>query len=186
LCGIIEIALKSRINELIELLPPPEGVRNTTGDWELVEKDLGIRLPDDFKAFTELYGSVKICDCLFIHTPFPWDEGARAFQLSLCQQFDRVVAGRKNVPFSNFPALGGLLGFGGTDNGDIVSWITEGEPNDWGIFFWNFPGLETFTFRELNLSGFLVELLTLTSPLFPNTMPDNFFTPEERRIDVTY
>ena len=45
------------------------------------------------------------------------------------------------------------------DNSDVISWITEGEPNEWGIFVWNWPGLETTVFRHLNLTGFLFELV---------------------------
>jgi len=177
--------MNSRIEELVELLPPPSTPRNNQGDWSQLESSLGTRLPTDFKDFTGVYGTVKICNYLMIHTPFPFNQDYTEFLRSLCQEYDNVTGGRQNIPFPFFPKAGGLFGIGGTDNSDIISWITEGDPDDWGIFFWEWPGELTFTFKELNLTGFLVELASMRSPLFPGSMPPTFFSEENRSVVPT-
>ena len=177
--------MQSHIEELQQILPPPNSPKNNTGDWAAVESSLGIALPSDYKEFTKSYGSVKICNYLIIHTAFPWSDECKEFLLTLNQEYDAVVNGRSNIPYPDFPATGGLLPFGGTDSADIFSWITEGSPDDWGIFVWKFPGLKTYTFKNLNLSGFLVDLVSMRSPLFPKDMPPTFFSPERRGLVVT-
>lgn len=178
-------AMQSNIQELIRLLPPPTSPRHNRGDWAQVEAALNTALPDDFKEFTEAYGSVKICNYLVIHTPFPFKEEYSTFLGSLSQEYDSVVGGRDKILLSEFPEPGGLLGIGGTDSADVISWITKGQPNEWGIFFWKWPGTDVFTFEQLNLTGFLVDLVSMRSPLFPLLMPEPFFSPEKRGIIVT-
>lgn len=177
--------MNSRIHEIVTLLPPPKLPKNNIGDWRAVATDIGIELPRDFKDFTELYGSVKFCDYLFVHTPFPWSQRARSFRLDIGREYDAIPGGRTNVPYPDFPNTGGLLVAGATDNGDLFSWITEGDPDEWGIFFWVFPGLHAFTFRDLNLTGFLAEILSLRSPLFPDHLPEYFFGSDQRHLIVT-
>lgn len=177
--------MQSKVSELRTLLPPPTDPRNNSGDWEVVESSLGTRLPRDYKEFTELYGTVKICNYLVIHTAFPWDTAFKDFLLSQSGQYDAVVNGRARVCHPDFPKLGGLLGIAGTDNGDIISWITEGDPDEWGIFVWIFPGIETFAFEDHNLSSLLLSIVDMSSPLFPDHLPDTFFLPENRNLFVT-
>lgn len=177
--------MKSRIAELMELLPPPAEPRNNVGDWAEVEADLGTALPSDYKEFTERYGTVKICDYFVVHTAFPWKEDFKQFLLTYHRQYDKVVMGRSKIPYPDYPAAGGLLPFAGTDSADVFSWITEGPPDEWGIFMWSYPGRTTFTFKELNLSGLLVDLLSMRSPLFPEEMPPTFFSEESRGLIVT-
>lgn len=178
--------MNENLEKLIALLPPPKSPRHNIGNWNEVESALNTRLPGDFKEFTSIYGSVKICNWLFFHTPFPFNKDYPTFLRSLCNQFDEVLGGRENVPFPNFPSPGGLLPIGATDNADVISWITEGDnPDAWGVFFWAFPGIDTFTFRERNLTGVLLDIVNLTSPLFPTAMPVDFFSVENRRVDVT-
>ena len=95
--------MKSRIEEVRRILPPPTSPRNTDGDWSVVESSLGTSLPADYKEFTRLYGSVKICDYLVIHTAFPWNEESREFLLSLNQEYDEVTNGRHGISFPDCP-----------------------------------------------------------------------------------
>lgn len=96
-----------------------------------------------------------------------------------------LLAADKKIAYPTFPDAGGLLAIGGTDSADVISWITVGDPDNWGIFFWNWPGEQAFTFRDLNLTGFLVELASMKSSLFPECMPPSFFSPEKRGVVVT-
>jgi hypothetical protein len=181
---------------LIESLPPPQRPSYNRGDWRLVERELGTRLPSDFQDFTEVYGAVQICDMLWFHTPFFFvgqtsytplqgeKQGYREVLLSSLRQMDAVVGGRENVPFPDYPAPGGLLPVGATENADLIAWITKGPPDQWGTFVWKFPGLEAFTFPRLNITGLLLALLSLESPLFPTVFDPDQFSAENRRVAV--
>ncbi len=177
--------MKSCIDELTKQLPPPNSPRNNSGEWPDVEQLIGTSLPQDFKDFTARYGTVKICNYLNIHTPFPLSATYALFLHSLSDEYDAVVGGREHIPYPAFPAPGGLLAIGTTDSADVISWITDGNPDEWGVFFWKWPGLETVAYRQLNLTAFLLELVTLKSSLFPAQMPVTFFSQEQRSIVQT-
>ena len=147
---------------------------------------MGTRLPRDFKEFTEVYGSVKMCNYLWVEAPFPVRDGYPKDLLRIAAaEYDGVVGGRANIPFLEFPEPGGLLPAARTDSADVISWITEGDPDEWGIFLWSWPGLKAVTMKDMNLSAFLVDLVSMRSPLFPEFFPETFFSPEQRRLIVS-
>jgi hypothetical protein len=120
-----------------------------------------------------------------IHTAFPWDENFGQFLLTLDKQYDLVVDGRENIPFPIFPTSVWLLPFGGTDAGDVISWITGGLPEEWGVFVWGFPGVNTYCYKSLNLSEFLIEMLDVSSEIYGRHGSAEFFSPENRTLLVT-
>ncbi len=183
------------VARIIELLPPPEVPKFNKGDWREVEAELGTPLPHDFMDFIEVYGAVGICNVLWLHDPF-YFVGKNAYipltskKLSFLEvinegleELGSVSGGRDNVPFPDFPEPGGLLPCGATNNGDLVFWITQGTPDDWGVFFWRFGGHRTFIMKDSNITDFLLGLLTLASPVIPEGLAREWFEPENRRID---
>ena len=44
------------LSRLHALVPPPANPFYSSGDWSLVEQELGLRLPDDYKQLIESYG----------------------------------------------------------------------------------------------------------------------------------
>jgi len=181
------------VEQLTAFIPPPPNPACNFGNWQEVETELGTSLPDDFKSFIEVYGTVIICNSLWFHNPFHYvgrdAPGARetpsylALLLSRFDEMDAVVDGWEHVPFPQFPEQGGLLPIGATDNGDILCWITDGSANEWGTFFWSFPGLKTFTLWETSLTQMLLDLWNGSSPLIPNALPSSRFEKENWRID---
>jgi hypothetical protein len=184
--------------ELVRQLAPPPEPRYNRGDWGQVEAEVGTRLPADFKDFIETYGAVVICDMLWLITPFYYiGESAyvpllgekktyRELLLSCLREMDAVVGGRDNVPWPDYPERGGLLPIGGTQDAGMLAWITDGEPDEWGTFFWAFAGIETFCFPDRNVTGFLLDLLSLNSPLFPSVFNLDDFSTENRRVTAVY
>jgi hypothetical protein len=188
--------MHKNVIELIRLVPPPPKPRYNRGDWNLVAAELGTDLPQDFKDFNEIYGAVGICDNLWFHAPFYFvgdeayvpllseKESYRELLMSRLHEMSAVTGGRDNVPYPDFPEPGGLLPIGATDNGDLIAWITAGRPEEWGTFFWNFPGLTTWSFPGVNLTGFLISLFDGTSPLFPDAIAQEPFSAECRHVSV--
>jgi hypothetical protein len=126
------------LEQLRRLLPPPdEPLEAAPPDgWAEVEAALGTGLPDDFKAFTELYGSGKVDDFLYLFNPF-----AEGQDGNLLFEKDRVLAAYAEtrarfparLPLPPFPEDGGVLPLGRTDNGDELYWVTGGDPRDWPV-----------------------------------------------------
>lgn len=122
---------------MIKLLPPPSIPREVPlKGWEEVEHRLGTTLPTDYKWFLERYGTGKVKEFLWVFNPFSKNKN-----INLVEQLCVRVGGLKYLsekfphqyPYSLFPQPGGLFPFAGTDNGDTIYWITEGEPNEWRV-----------------------------------------------------
>jgi hypothetical protein len=174
------------LERLRELLPPPDDpVEPGRPDgWAEVEAAIGTALPEDFKAFTELYGSGKVDDFLYLFNPFAAGEDG-----NLLAEKDRVLAAYADtrarfpgrLPLPPFPEPGGVLPLGRTDNGDELYWVTEGDPGDWPVAL-----VESRAARQevhpMPVTGFLAalaagELATRVLPAALLRRPDHEFTP---------
>ena len=174
------------LEQLRRLLPPPaEPLEAAPPDgWAEVEAALGTGLPGDFKAFTELYGSGKVDDFLYLFNPF-----AEGQDGNLLFEKDRVLAAYaetrasfpERLPLPPFPEPGGVLPLGRTDNGDELYWVTEGAPDDWSVAL-----LESRAARQevhpLSATGFLTALAAgeLRTAILPDEVvhrPAHQFTP---------
>jgi hypothetical protein len=174
------------LEQLRRLLPPPpEPLEPAPPDgWAEVEAAMGTGLPDDFKAFTELYGSGKVDDFLYLFNPF-----AEGQDGNLLYEKDRVLEayvqtrakfpGR--LPLPPFPEEGGVLPLGRTDNGDELYWVTKGQPGDWPVAL-----LESRAARQevhrLPVTGFLAALAAgeLATTILPDEVvhrPRHRFAP---------
>jgi hypothetical protein len=174
------------LERLRQLLPPPaQPVEPGQPDgWAAVEATLGTRLPGDFKAFTELYGSGTVDDFLYVFNPFATGQDG-----NLLAEKDRVLAGYRHtrarypdrLPLPALPDTGGVLPLGRTDNGDELYWVTERDPDAWPVAL-----LESrAALQELHrmpVTGFLAALAAndLVSRILPADLlrrPSHRFTP---------
>ncbi len=118
--------------------PPPEPVEaGRAEEWPAVEAALGTALPDDYKRFTEQYGSGKFDDFLYLFNPFaPAGQDG-----NLLYEKDAVLAAYTEtrakfpdrLPWPPFPEAGGVLPLGRSDNGDELYWVTDPVPADWTV-----------------------------------------------------
>jgi hypothetical protein len=174
------------LDRLRSLLPPP-AVPTEPGrpeGWAEVEATLGTKLPDDFKVFTQLYGSGKVDDFLYLFNPF-----AAAPDGNLLFEKDRVLAAYTEtrakfpgqLPLPPFPEPGGVLPLGRTDNGDELYWMTRGAPDDWSVVL-----LESRAARQevhhMPVTGFLIALAKgdLATQVLPDDVvhrPNHQFAP---------
>lgn len=121
---------------LLALLPPPAApVRAVPdGGWPEVERRLGAALPGDYKWFVELYGCGRIDDFLVVYCPLAPTRFLDLVHHALDDPEGWAVLGREHpraFPDARFPARGGLLPFGRSDNGDLFYWKTAGPADAW-------------------------------------------------------
>jgi SMI1-KNR4 cell-wall len=148
-------------------------------DWNIVEDELGMALPDDYQEFIECYGFVRLDDFLMVYSPFaPRGPGNLLDQLSLDLDAYRTArTGREaEMPLAPLPEPGGLLPLGRTDNGDQLFWLTVGTPNAWPIILIA-EGDRRHERIEMSITRFLAALITddidvvAFPPKFPRSSP---------------
>ena len=144
--------------------------------WEMVEEELGLVLPTDYKQFIAAYGSGEIDRFLLVLSPFAQDPG-----LHLGKQTDLILSIVREfrdlgeyVPYPLFPEPEGLLPWAGTRNGDSCYWYTRGEePEGWRVVV----GTRYLEWEEFpcSMTGFLADVLTrrLQVSLFPENFPSS-------------
>jgi hypothetical protein len=167
------------ISDLQRLLPPPARPVAASGDWPAAEKKIGTPLPPDYKEFISLYGAGKICNFVWITSPFaanPEMELQQFSALALRNIASYESDGLVENPYPHFPKPGGILPFGNTENSNYLGWVTRGKADAWPVTVWD---LDYSRFRELsnsNLLTFLIDLLNETSELLSsNVFPRDYF-----------
>jgi hypothetical protein len=164
------------LERLRSLAPPPDeplepGVPE---QWKRVEAELGSELPGDFKRFTELYGSGKFDDFLYLLNPFSADPDGNlvaAKDTMLAAYAESRSKFPDRLPLPPYPEPGGLLPLGRSDNGNELYWQTTGEPGRWGVVA--FGGRSTsYEVHEHPVTTFLV--LLLSGDLDTGVFPDSF------------
>ncbi|MEU2507556.1 hypothetical protein ABZ621_22995 [Streptomyces sp. NPDC007863] len=114
-------------------------------DWAAVEDRLGTALPVDYKQLAEVFGEGAFDGYLRLYVPGsdgsgPGGRGSggsgsdlagNAFRLA---DHARVHGGTLWEPYEVYPAPGGLLPWGDTEQADTFYWLTEGrDPDRWPI-----------------------------------------------------
>lgn len=169
------------IDTLIKAVPPPALPSDAfSGPWEPIEAELGTPLPQDYKDFVRLYGAGYFMEFLGIDIPRSTNPNIR-----LETNVPIVCAGFLSIddaewPYPFWPKPGGLLPFGGTDDGDMFFWLPRVSPADWGVVVWD-RGLNQFEAFHCDLTDFLAGLATgeILSKEFPDDLLpcDRLFQP---------
>ena len=58
------------LGELLTVLPPPADVVASVGDWRVIEAQIGVALPSDYKEFVSLYGVGSVRESIWILSPY--------------------------------------------------------------------------------------------------------------------
>lgn len=175
-----------KADRFLELFPVPDAPVDAAvpTDWEAVEAELSIRLPDDYKWFIEHYGTGCVDSFLWIFNPLSTNE-----HLNLLRQVDSLSAqyreqqttlGERVVPFPIYPEVGGLVPFGSTDNGDVLFWRGDSpDPGAWAVVE-NPVRSDVYEVYERTMVAFLVGVATgeVTSAVLTIEGPeDELFLP---------
>lgn len=129
-------------------------------DWAKVELEIGIKLPDDFKKFIEVYGTGKLGDFFYVLNPFAANKYVNLFeQIKVRLDANRMMQKQfpRSVPFPLYPEPDGILPWAFTDNGDVLFWLTKGEPDEWIVVVQESRLAEWEQFPE-SMSDFLTNL----------------------------
>lgn len=124
------------MDDLTELAPPPVTVQECQS-WAEVERELGVALPADYRAFAERYGSGEFGGFVWTLSPCTSNRNldlvgtVKAQGRSYATLHDHHPA---NFPLPPFPAPGSFMPWAVTDNGDYLGWIlSEGAPDEWKV-----------------------------------------------------
>lgn len=149
------------IEDLMAVVPAPAHPleTGTVGQWRQIQKDLGIRLPKDFRDFGQRYGTGRFTELgITVFNPFAavfreWLDESLAVWRTL-----KAGEGDEEVPYDVFPVQPGLLVWGADEGGAGLFWLTIGEPDRWPIML---RGHESTEFHriELSLSTFLAKVM---------------------------
>lgn len=179
-----------RLSELVAVAPPPRDPVAGRGDWGIVQQWLGLGLPEDFKALIETYGLGSFAD--FLNPINPFQEGGSGFEWAdrNILEFDRETRREypDELPYSVHPEPGGILPWATTDNGDILYWLTEGEPDSWSILIRQSRGPNRVAY-PFGVAEFLHLWLIgeLICPIFPrwDVHSGPGFSPARERRSIT-
>ncbi|WP_182909813.1 SMI1/KNR4 family protein [Microbispora sp. H13382] len=124
----------SPLDRLTVLVPPPATPVFGTRDWDEVFADLGLRLPADYVAFLERYGSCEFARWLSIKD----DRALTHEQCVLAPEWMdhyRDLRGDypEDFPLAMWPEPGGFFPWGSTIDGDYLGWMTVGTPEEWPV-----------------------------------------------------
>lgn len=153
------------IETLIKVVPPPAAPFEAyDGPWEPIEAEFGVSLPPDYKDFVRLYGSGYFMQFLGVAVPVSANTYVRLAwgAATIRSMLEDVVN-----PQLLWPSRGGMLPFGGTDNGDTLFWLTRGATAEWPVVVLG-RGVTEFETFECDLTDFLAGLAT------GDTQPEEF------------
>lgn len=175
-----------------EQLAGPARYAPTSVDWQVLERRIGLRLPQDYRRTFQIYPDLQIGKFLGIFSP-PEDvedyvrqngevmEPLRDLAQDEVTLLDGSGEGRQISPYPFYPEPGGLFPWGATENGDVCLWLTDKEnPDEWpvivtdGMDYWRFDG---------NVLSFVGGLLSgeVHCPIFPDDFLGDVAT--NNRID---
>ncbi len=122
------------IQLLEEVIPVPEDPKNAKGDWAQVEKELGIRVPEDYRKIIETYGDHGWNDFISVFNPFSDNRNLNlASKSKEILKYENMLRDESPhyYPIAIFPEKEGIFPWAVTDNGDYLFWITKGDCARW-------------------------------------------------------
>jgi len=110
--------------------------RRFTVPWPRIEDDLGTSLPADYKDIVEWFGPGEFSPFLGLFVPGIENPATelRAMAKSFTRSLGSILPIQPRVPYGVFPAPGGLLAWGSSENGGLFFWETSPEiPDSWRV-----------------------------------------------------
>jgi uncharacterized protein (TIGR02996 family) len=170
---VLRVSRSAPLAELRLLAPPPRRQVRPRGDWAAVEAVLGLRLPEDYKAFLDLYGLGMINHCLEVPHPFASGGGHEFWDAR--NSFIELLADTITVPYPVYPEPGGLVFFWNVGDTAMLGWLTAGAPHEWPLLYADPDGFVDVP--EHSSVGLITELVSRRSPLLERMGLESAFEP---------
>ena len=157
--------MSAELERLIQLFGKPEADEARPAS-DTLHRSLGprIALPQDYIDFFGIFGP-----CVLEHNPSLVvgiaDLCTEKHTSSVNATHDAYREHHEISPDSYppiFPAAGGLLCWGGDDQGESYFWETAGQANDWQVVV-NTRTSRGFVATELNMLGYLLSIFELST-----------------------
>lgn len=158
--------------KLVDILPPVRG-HGEKVDWIKVEKELNLRLPNDYKFFVEAYGLGWIDDFIMVLTPkannyrhnivlgsVRWLDNYQSSKDSFSEVYQHHIYDGKN----------GIFPWAVTNNADVLYWLFKDHEIKETVVYGARGG--EFYSTHLSSSCFLYQLLT--KQIICHRFPDDF------------
>jgi len=173
------------IEHLVAVVPPPDAPLETgsAADWKRVEKELRLKLPDDYKGLIACYGSGCFGEFLHPLSPFTANRHGHLLQRGQAILAAERVSGmgrQQGGPFPLYPDEGGLLPWAVTDNGDTLFWYTHHAFAPWPVVVGSGRGFRFEVFQR-SAAGFLG--LWLAGQLAVGVFPAGPYPPAFRQAE---
>lgn len=143
----------SSLDKLLRLIPPPAAPTcvPVASDWNHVQSELGVTLPEELRQFSTAYGlgTFRGAETTALSIGCPGYRGYVGDIKAECQRLRDIRGAARNEdhPFDVFPDPGGLLPLG-LDECDVwLCWATTSAPESWPIvvrWTWGAQGMRTF------------------------------------------
>lgn len=177
--------MRDELGSLTRLLPPPKAPKGLARSWSEVERELGTKLPSDYKEFVHLYGSGTISGGLTIwnflnSTSFPSPVNEYLIgDNSVIQLYKLMESQGTELPYKLYPQPGGLLPFATHLDVHHLNWLMSGDPEKWDVIYWFSDGLEFIHFAEVSFVTFLLRCIEgqNTGNQAPKLRPPHEFKP---------
>ena len=126
--------MKSPLQSLKKVIPPPASPVCAAGDWKAVEKGLGFKLPVDYKRFIAAYGTGSIQSFMHMwnYLDFPINDIRDSIQ-RITSEFEYDKRAGYPIEYIPYPQPGCLIPFCSTDDGNYLTWRTQGVPSKWDV-----------------------------------------------------
>ncbi|MCE9544661.1 MAG: SMI1/KNR4 family protein [Planctomycetia bacterium] len=144
--------MNATLKTISKLLRPPDSPRGLIRGWDVVEQEIGLALPNDYKAFIDLYGTGQVSSAAgwaviwnFRDSSFWW-EGSLSDRLT--ERYSATDSYRQSnetewpCPYPIYPEPRGLLPFGSVVDVQNLNWLTVGRANRWDVVYFDFDGSE--------------------------------------------
>jgi hypothetical protein len=118
--------------------------------WEVIEEELGTRLPTDYKTFVEAFGVGTINNFLVVLVPRSTNQNVDLLKRGR-RELEAFEVSKREFPKyyrdEVYPSPGGILPFAVTDNGEVLHWRTAGDPEQWTVTAYESRGPKHFDFN---------------------------------------
>jgi hypothetical protein len=154
------------IEELMAVVTPPSAPIEA-GPMERrneVEKALGIVLPDDLYEIAMRYGSGRFAGGIEVFNPFSKKYLEYVNMVTGCYRELKQAEGDDFIPYDIFPKSPGFFPWGGSWDGFVMFWHTEGKPNEWPTVL--VVGRQADVYEKLQM-----QMTTLLAKIFKEPMP---------------